>query len=242
VRGWIAQVPWGTWRPRIRAAGYAPGRPPREAGRDVGELLALFAAARQLDTRRAASGGALPDVEAKCAAIALLGVRQRELGALRWSDVDEAAAVVRIKSTKQGKTVELRADPVLFEVLAHLRACLEARQLYAPRGPVFPALDSSPGKPQHTGPRTDCLPREVLRHVAKIAELPKPERWSAQSLRDTFVTLENEGHHGDLKALRDRSRHASLASLVRYLQSRSRAPAAPGFSMPAAPARRALPA
>jgi len=241
VRGWLAQVPWGGWKPRIRAAGYAPGREDRESARDVGELLALFAAARQLDAKRPAAGK-LPDVEAKCVAVALLGVRQGELARLRWCDLNASAGTVRVQSTKQGgPPVELRADPVLFERLEQLRGSLQIRNLYFARGPVFPAGDSTFGKPRHYGPRAECLPRTVIREAAALAKLPHPDRWSAQSLRDTFATLESEGHAGDLEATRERTRHASIVSLVRYLRSLGRAPAAPGFTLPAAPTVRALP-
>jgi integrase len=235
-RGWIARTPWGSWRPRVRAAAYAAGRETREAARSAGELVALFAAAGAIDARRASSRAQhLPDLQPKCAAVALLGLRQGELAGLRWDDVDARRFIVRVRSMKQGGPAkELRADPVLFELLTRWQFQLDARELFSLTGPVFPsAVFSTPGRPRPHAPRGECLPLDLLRAAVELAHLPRPERWSAQSLRDSFATLEAQGRAGDLEATRERTRHASIASLVRYLRSCSREAPAPGFTLAA---------
>lgn len=241
-RGWIARTPWGTWRPLLRASAYARGRIAREAAREPAELVRLFGAARALDARRASVGN-LPDVEPKCACVALLGLRQGELASLRWPDVDQLRSLVVVRSQKQGgRPKELRADPVLFELLERWKRVLVSRDLWTLVGPVFPsATFSTPGHPRHADARAECLPLALLRLVVADAGLPHPERWSAQSLRDSFATLEAQGHAGDLEGTRERTRHASIASLVRYLRSLSREPAAPGFTLGAGPATPLLP-
>jgi integrase len=241
--GWISRVPWGAWRPRLPASGYGPGRLEREAARSAEELAELLDAAAMLDAERARAG-LLPDVEPKIACAAYAGLRQGELAGLRWTDVDQVRARLRVERqggrdrTKQGKRHELRVAPELLELLATYRTRLQAADLHAPSGPVFPSPGiSSPGRPRPYSARADCLPRALVRACAERAQLPNPQRWSAQSLRDTFATLEALAHAGDLEAVRDRTRHASTASLLRYLRSRSREPAAPGFELPSRAAR-----
>jgi integrase len=239
TRGWIARVPWGGWRPRLSPSGYAPPRAMREAARSAEELAALLDAAAAIDAERERARDLLPDVEAKVACAAYAGLRQGELAGLRWSDIDESRCVLSVARqrgrdrTKQGGAPrELAVAPELMELLARHRARLLAANLYGPKGPVFPSWISRPGRVRPYEARTDCLRPELVRQCAERARLPHPERWTAHSLRDTFATLEALAHAGDLEAVRDRTRHASTASLLRYLRSRSREPAPPGFSLP----------
>ena len=245
ARGWIARSPWGTWRPSSRAAGRE--RPEREAARTTSELAEILAAAHELDDERARAG-LLPDLEPKIGACALLGLRQGELAGLRWPDVDELAQVVAIARQWDGRELPkarrvhaLAAPRELFELLADWRARLQALSLYAVRGPVFPMRTSERDRPRAYA-SGECLSSEDLRSVVTRARLPNPSLWSPHSLRDTFVTLETLARHGDLSTVADRSRHASIASLVRYLRSRSREPVAPGFTLPIRPSLPALPA
>jgi integrase len=242
VRGWIGGAPWGIWRPKLRSS---PAREPREAARDVGELAALLDAARALDAEDGSKR--LPQREAKIAATALLGLRQGELAGLRWPDFDELRLCVRIARKYDGAPVKSRriqvlaAPPALFEVLERHRARLLDAGLYDPTGPVFPSeRESAPGRPRAYS-QGECLTRSVLRAVVVRAGLPSPARWSPHSLRDTFATLEERGHAGDLRALAQRTRHDSIASLVRYLRSRTRQLAPPGFTLDGAQAPAALP-
>lgn len=234
VRGWIGASPWGAWRPIVRGGG-APVA--REALRSVEELVRLLAAARLLD---AAGGPGFGEVAIKIAACVLLGLRRGELAGLRWSDLDWTAGSVTIarqyeegaiKSTRRTRTL---LAPGLFPFLLEQRAALAAVELFDPSGPIFPQRRfSAPGRARAYA-KGECLTILALRSAVLAAGLPAPSLWSTHSLRDSFVTLEaaSPEHAGDLRSLADRSRHASLGSLSRYLRSRSRAPAPPGFSLP----------
>lgn len=221
-RGMIDRCPWGSWRPTIR--GRVSERLPREAARSAGELRLLMAATARIDDR---------SLGPKIAAAALLGLRQGELAGLRWSDVDASGGAVTIARGAAGPTKGRRVDvllavPYLFNVLGHWAIELEALGLFKPDGPVFPCgWRSTPGDPKPYLGRAEVLTCAELRMVVTLAGLPNPERWSPHSLRDTFVTLEAQGSGGDLAALRERSRHASITGLVRYLRARTREPAAP---------------
>jgi integrase len=230
-RGWIARVPWGSWRPsRLRSSAARV----REAARDPGELAALLDAAFLVDHGQRG-------LEAKIACAALLGLRQGELAGLRWCDIDASTRTVTIARqydgapTKTGPCKALAALPQLFDLLAVHMVRLEREELYAPDGPVFPSIRySAPGRPRPYA-RGECLTRGDLRSVVAKSGLPNAKNWSAHSLRDSFATLEHETHGTDLRALAERTRHASLASLVRYLRSRSRTAAPPGFALPRNP-------
>jgi integrase len=228
LQGWIGRAPWGTARPRLRGR-VGVGR---EAARDIGELTALLSSARALGP---------PELEAKIATAALLGLRQGEIAGLRWSDVDEQTMTVTIarqyvdRPTKQRKEVPLRGARELFVILAAHRESLDEMGLFSPTGPVFPDPRVSTPGDSRAYANGECLTTRSLRAVVKHAHLPNVPRWSPHSLRDSFVTLEarSQIHQGDLKSLAERSRHASVGSLVRYLQSASREPAPPGFELEA---------
>jgi integrase len=236
LRGWIGRAPWGTWRPKLRGA----GRSQREACRDPGELVRLLEAARAIGP---------PELEAKIAAAALLGLRQGEIAGLRWSDVDEQTAMVTIARqyaaapTKHRRINPLRAGPTLFGILAAQRARLESAELYLRGGPVFPDLHASKRGAPAPYAKGECLTTRQLRAAVERANLPNVSRWSPHSLRDTFVTLEAKSstHDGDLRALAERSRHGSIGSLLRYMRTATREPAPIGFELGAPPTPRALP-
>ena len=230
--GWIAHSPWGAYRPVLRGAQKLRHR---EAARTVEEIVLLLNAACELDDARA-RGGRIPDLEAKIAFASCLGLRQSELAHLRWSDL--GTETVQVSEAKrpggiaERYRVTMQADPALLEIAERYRQKLEALQLYAPDGPIFPYAQSLPGAPQPYAGR-EVLARGDLRSVVRLAQLPNPEAWSAHSLRDTFVTLEAQALGGDLAAVAKRSRHDSHAALVRYLQTRCRDVAHPGFLLPA---------
>jgi integrase len=232
ARGWIGAAPWGAWRPVLRGG----ARPLREALRTVDELARLLGAAAALDEAGAPGFG---EVEAKIAAVALLGLRRGELAGLRWSDLAWASFMVTIArqyidGAIKGRTVCTLHAPALFPFLARHRDRLIADDLFLPDGPIFPQRRSSAPGRARAYTQGECLTILALRSAVRAAGLPNPSRWSTHSLRDSFVTLESQSkeHAGDLASLADRSRHASLASLSRYLRTRSREPAPPGFSLP----------
>lgn len=236
-RGWIGAAPWGVWRPTLRG-GRAP-RAPREAARSLEELARLIEAARRLDADLDAQ------LEAKIATAGLLGLRQGELAGLRWSDMarkgEGAPLVVTIERQWQGAILKGRRRRVLetidelAEILERHGAFLRARDLYAARGPVFPSpVLSRRGAPAHYASGR-VLSSLHLRAAVRLAGLPEVGSWSPHSLRDTFVTLENQMLAGDLAHVAQRSGHSSIGSLVRYLRSAERGPASPGVkSLPSA--------
>lgn len=213
-RGWIARVPWGGWRPRAGRGG--AGRPLRDCARSEAELEAILSAARRLDAE-----GPYRALEAKIGAAAHLGLRQGELAGLRWRDVDWIrleVAIVRqwagapIKSASSGV---LHASGALFAALAaHATRVDDAAD-----APVFPRAD---GRPYTSG---ECLSSPDLRAVVDAAGL-ESRGWSPHSLRDTFATLESQRSGGDLRRVQGRTRHKTLASLVRYLKRFQREPMA----------------
>lgn len=232
-RGWIGALPWGAWRPRLSRA---PRRPPREATRTLEELARLLLAARELDDRdwnltRAAMG--TWDREAMIACAALLGLRQGELGGLRWSDVGWGPPIeVLVARQWQRDPLKMGAQPMrvqaleeLAEILMRYRARLRIAGRYRDGGPVFPRRDDG-----RWYTRGAVLSRLNLRAAIRRAQLPHLASWSAHSLRDSFVTLEVLASGGDLVRAAARSRHASVASLARYLHALSRSCASPATS------------
>jgi len=231
-RGWIGAPPWGDWHPSRRGGG--KGRPPREAARSVEELVRLAHAARELDALEYSG------LECMILVAALLGLRQGELAGLRWEDVEWGPPLfVRIArqwsraplKTKKPKRIESIRE-LADTLLAH-RGELAARRLFAERGPIFPGPSSEPGRPR-AYEKGEVLTRLKLRTAVARANLPNVGAWSAHSLRDSFVTLEASAAGGDLAHVQSRSRHASLASLVRYLRAMHRnRPASPAlFELP----------
>jgi integrase len=221
-RGWIARTPWGAWRPRAR--GGKPSKPLREACRDNGERAALITAAVALDLDDVAGGRVYRALGAKIATAAFLGLRQGELAGLRTYDLYRARGVVGVRRQWDGDPIkggvrgaELEAPPRLFELLdEHLErtGALRPRPASAPGAPIFEAPG---GGPYLRGSKPIAL--EALRDVVRRAGLPNPERWTAHSLRDSFVTIVAQAFPGDLEAIRHRSRHTTIESLVRYLRS-----------------------
>lgn len=226
-RGQIARLPWGDYRPRL--TGRAPRA--REAARTVEELGDLLEAAAALDDERD-ERGELASLEAKIACAGLLGLRQKELRQLEWPGINARDGQVSFMQAKRGTgghcAITLLAIPELFAMLEKYRARLARAGLYDARGPVFPHPSSRPGaiRPYSTG---EILTRRELRSAVNRAGLPHVSAWSAHSLRDTFVSLEALARGGDLAAVAARSRHGSIASLVRYLRSRTRDPLQPAF-------------
>jgi integrase len=249
ARGFIARSPWGTWRPR---SGGAAAGGLGEAARTPEEIARLLDAARLLDVERERAG-LFGDLEAKIATAAMLGLRQGELAGLRWGDLDAAAGTIRIarqwdghalKRRRSPEGTSLRADPELFEILGAWRARFAFRLLKSAPSrfallPIFPMRAG--GSVRHYA-RGSCLATGDLRSVVERAGLPNPSRWSAHSLRVSFVTLEALARAGDLSSVAERSRHRSIGSLLRYLRSQNRAAPEPGFALPPrGPSPRELP-
>jgi len=235
--GWVGAPPWGIWSPHFR--GRVRGKR-RESLRTVEEAVTFLAAARDVDEMRR-KGLPRGFLQLGCALALLAGLRQQEIVGLNWTDCDRESLTISIERQGSGELPKnrllglLRVLPELFELLDAWREELTARRLYDPHGPVFPRMYRPPGTPI-TRRRKHVLVTSDIREIARRAKLPNPNAWNATSLRDSFATLESIAYGGDLQALRERTRHADLKSLARYLRSRSRGPAAPGFQLPPAPA------
>jgi len=124
---------------------------------------------------------------------------------------------------KAGDAGEIDAEPVLFDILgrhAERLGLADSGRSIRPLGsPVFPAPAGRLVGTMHYARGSETLPLETLRSIVRRAALPNPARWTAHSMRDTFVTMKAQERPGDLEWLRRQSRHASIASLVRYLRS-----------------------
>lgn len=238
ARGWIEALPWGSFAPRLRGQS---SRAPREAARTVAELVALLRAARALDAAAFAGGRGPGELEPLIACAALLGLRQGEIAGLRWSDVDAGPPLTVLVARqwagdplkgRRGPT-RLETLPELGEILFSYRDRLRAAELERADGPVFPSRSASKRGDPRPYLSGEALTTLNMRAVVRLAGLPHVASWSPHSLRDSFVTLEAAHSRGDLARVQLRSRHASLASLARYLRAQHR-------SFPAPPAVTAL--
>ena len=151
------------------------------------QITALLDAAGRLD-RTARSNTRHVERRAIVATLAFSGVRIGELVALRWRDVDLAAAWLTVAGTKTdagARRVKFR--PALHDELAAVRA---RTAFGGARDPVFVTRS---GKP-HT---TDNVRHRVINAAVKTADLqrdkadlpPLPERTTPHSLRRTFASL-----------------------------------------------------
>ena len=225
-------LPWGRWRPR-----YVSAPRVREACRDLDELGRLVDAARLLDVSGADAAG---DLGCRVLVGALTGLRQGELAALGWDDleIEGEAPLLRVRrATLPGwvKSAEKGARPSalpkgrrervqLLHVDAAAALVLHRDRLrklgqFFEAGPVFPAL----GGGYRAAP---CVIRpEVLRRCVEIAALPNGDRWTTHSLRHTFATLEASGSwasSGDLRGAMTRTGHARVETLTGYLHAAGR--------------------
>ena len=209
----------------------------REACRDVDELGRLVDAARLLDVTGADPAG---DLGCRVLVGALTGLRQGELAALGWDDLelDGESPLLRVRrATLPGwcKSAEKGARPSalpkgkrervqLLHVDAAVALGLHRERLrklgqFFEAGPVFPA----PGGGYRAAP---CVIRpEVLRRFVEIAGLPNAPSWTTHSLRHSFATLEASGSwasSGDLRGAMTRTGHARVETLTGYLHAAGR--------------------
>lgn len=225
-RGWIGRVPWGAWRPRARSG--KPGKPLRECCRNEGERVELLAAAAAIDAEDLARDR-YRALEAKLATASFLGLRQGELAGLKLYDLYPDRGAVGIRRQWDGDAIkgglrgaELPAPPELFALLERHLARTGARRPRPVREPGPPIFEATGGGHYERGSKPISL--EAMREVVRRAGLPHPERWTAHSLRDSFVTIAAQRFPGDLAAIQRLSRHTTIESLVRYFRSFARDP------------------
>jgi integrase len=227
-RGEVARVPWGTWRPPALGATHAERR---ECARSLPELGRLITGGWDVDKQLAVRRESVRHVGEKIAIGAAFGLRQGELAGLRFGDVYKVgkewhARIVRQYDEEAPKTptsaavVFARGPFALFvdAAIADLAKTWLPERPH-PDAPLFPRATGG-----HMAHGSECLSTEDLRAAVTISGLNNPSAWSPHSLRDTFATIHAQEVGGDLAELARRTRHKSIASLVRYLRSFERSP------------------
>lgn len=226
-------------------AGYRPkfAKPDeRPATRGIGELAALILAAKRWDVERWRLGQ-YSDVSVFVAVVALTGMRQGEAAGLAWEDleIDQRPAMLTVRhqardgwrrehpewtrplDATKGKRVQ---TAVLHEeaamALRWQRAELQRIGWYRLDGPVFPSSRGG-GWRSHAM----CLDPVTMRKLASDAGCDRIERWTVHCLRHSFCSLEAKG--GDLKAVQERARHASLEQTMHYIHKLGDDLPAPGI-------------
>jgi integrase len=146
---------------------------------------------------------------------AFTGLRQGELIALRWQDIDFAAATIRVtRAYTHGqlttpKSNKSRAVPLAAELATRLHALHREAGCPAPGSLVFP------------GPGGDFqIARLLQRRFLRALERGGLRRLRFHDLRHTFGT--RMAAHVDLLELREMMGHGSITTTERYLHYRPR--------------------
>lgn len=149
------------------------------------------------------------------ATAAFTGLRQGELIALRWQDIDFAAATIRVtRAFTHGalttpKSNKSRAVPLAPDVAARLRRLHAAQGAPPASALVFP------------GPAGDFQVARMLgRRFVRALENAGLRRLRFHDLRHTFGT--RMVAHVDLLELREMMGHASITTTERYLHYKPR--------------------
>lgn len=254
--GRIDHIPWGDWRPD------KPTEKVPACVSSLDDLVALIVTARSFDEREWSRGR--PSYLANAVQILhLTGIRQAEACGLGWAEVciDTDPGILRVQyqapadwrrhcpgprpslPPKGGKPRTQLLHPSAVAALRALREHLQAHELYAPDGPVFPAL-SNRGALNRGDWRNGVLIRPMLmRKIVSAAGLANAEQWVTHSTRHGFSSLELVASGGNLKMVQQRTGHSSLAVLEGYLHqmghglARSQLPELPEhLAAPAVPA------
>lgn len=244
----LREVPWGDWAPSGR---WGRDREEREALRSIEEVAALLHQAR-LEDERLRGHGLYSDLYARICVLAFCGLRQGELGALGWDDLEELAeggsrvVVLHVRfqvrahwkehnptwerprtPCKRGSSGSLRLHTDAVRALDDQRAYLRARRLYRPDGPMFPDSKTGTWRLDET-----CLKPERLRELTARAGVSCDLlRWTTHGLRHTMVTLETLAS-GDLRQTQRRTRHRDLGVLTQYMHAGGRG--LPASALPSA--------
>lgn len=252
--GLIDRLPWADYRPERGVSREI------EACVSVDELRLLVDAARERDEANWKKGR-FSDLAVRVLVMALCGLRQGEAAGLGWDDcrIDEPPYVVMIRyqaidgwqgiypdwdrpmsPTKGRREAAIRVGAALVAALRAQRETLRRMGWWATNGPVFPTKGG--GWRSHA----NTIKPETVRELARRAGLPNWERWRTHSLRHSFSTLELIASGGDLEAVRRRTRHADVKTLLQYVHpaargtlpgsfiDRDEAPALPPATLPPA--------
>lgn len=220
--GWIVHKPWGMWKPTKPT--HPKRAPRREACRNAGERAALVAALSD-ETCAVITPRGAPSYHLRAFPIVVglfTGARHGELAGLRWGDVtfsdEDDRATVHIERQWDGDPRKVGDSRVVAcaELGAFLRHYFHLAGRPGKRDPLFP----SPATGEHHV--NNFVDVETLRRAAARAQLGDPKRWSAQSLRDSFITIEAQACGGDLRKFMERTGHRSPDSAWRYLHAYER--------------------
>lgn len=239
----MRETPWGDWHP---SGDWGRVREEREALRSIDEVAALLHVARQAD-EQARERGRFSDLYARICVLVFTGLRQGELGALGWDDLeevgrDDAARVVvmgvrhQVKAKwkedhpnwkrpsyppKAGSAGTLRLHGDVVRALDEQRGYLRARGMYRVDGPIFPDSKTGTWRLDETVLKPERL-RELAARAGIAADL---ERLVPHGLRHTMASLEAMASQ-DLKATAQRTRHKDLTVLLQYMHQGGRGLAA----------------
>ncbi len=229
--GKLARLPWDRFK--------APkdGRDlfdRREVARSFEEILSIVRAASVLDARMRARHPIVADLAVRLLVMFYLGLRQGELSALGWDDLDLECSPPLQPSVRVRHQVLLRwrarhpewerpsdhvkgkhvlttlLHPTAVELLLAHRERLRALAAYRADGPVFPEADG--GWRRHP-----CSIRnERFRKLIRAAGLPHPDGWTVHSIRHSTATLEMVGSGFNIQHVQRRLRHANASTTWGY--------------------------
>jgi integrase len=249
--GKLGKPPWDAFRPPRD-----PEEPldKREAARSLAEIGAIVLEAAKVDHRNVEQGR-FSDNATRILVTFLLGLRNAEVCALGWDDLDldpepplEPSVAIRHQAApnwsrdhpdwirpsspvKGRRSKRLILHSAAVEMLRRQRRALEAIGWYRKDGPVFPGVEGA----WRRQPR--ALRPEVFRDFVRRAGLPRPERWVPHSLRHSTATLELMASGFNVLAVQKRLRHASPATTWGYahqLQRGATRSSLPDLPMPVA--------
>jgi integrase len=242
----VARLPWDEYRPPTKDA-----LPPREKAwtKSVDELAKLVHAAFTEDAEHWARGE-YADLGARVVVIGLCGLRNGEAAGLGWDLINLDQGIVRVQYQVLDQWKRLypgrdRPDfplknkphtqalhPDALAALKAQKAQLERFGAYRADGPVFPEHGRWSTRPGSWRANANCVRPEKMKELARRAGLAKPGTWTVHALRHSFASLEADAG-GSLKAVQERTGHASLKQLEGYVHAMRAA--LPASAIPALP-------
>ena len=232
----LDREPWAEFRIKIPKTKTVK----KELCRDIEEVRRLIAECARHDEEQAKKthGPCFPDLARKYIVAVYLGLRNGELGALGWDDLQLRSGVphVIVRHTvnrdwksehpewerplappKNREEVALPLHPEVLRVLMVQKRALKALGHYRDDGPIFPGN----GGAWRLHPRTldPILMKKLVRRALPGVDASK---FTPHSLRHTFATLTTVALGGDVKRAQRLTRHADVRQLEQYLHEAGR--------------------
>lgn len=174
-------------------------------GPGVPAVRAMLSHAREQDNPRKA---ARDEVILRLAAT--LGLRRAEIAALDIGHVDLKGSTIAIMGKGKQERIKLTLPPHAREALA---SWLELRGSLDPSAPLFVSLASNQAEGRISGTGIYLLIRDQLGKRAGVEAKP-------HGLRHTAITAALDAFNGDVRKARRFSRHANIATVALYDDSR----------------------